>query len=160
MVRVIIKHRSPIMALLWSLAIPGFGQLYNKDYLVGLLLVFLEFIINVKANLNMAIIASFRGQYQQSAQVADCQWLLFYPCVYAFSLWHAYNRSIEINTNLDKKDVSQCLTFLNGPLIGMAMVGTLGIIYSQWGPIFGGMLGMIAGFAAGWLIDVASDKTS
>lgn len=146
------------MALLWSLAIPGFGQLYNRDYIIGLLLITLEFLINVKSGLNLTILYSFRGQLPAAIQAANIQWLLFYPCVYSFSLWQAYNRGREINAVLNETNSSDtvCKTQFNGLFVGSATIGTLGIIYSYGlGPIFGGLIGMGGGALAGFWIEKA-----
>jgi hypothetical protein len=138
------------MALLWSMTIPGFGQLYNGDYLIGVLLVVLEFAINVKANLNLAILYSFQGDCLQAAQIANAQWVLFYPCVYVFSLWQAYNQAMENNRLSQKQADDSYHTYYNGVFVGAAMVGTLGVIYSsQIGPIFGGLAGMALGALLG-----------
>lgn len=145
------------MALLWSLAIPGFGQLYNQDYLVGLVLVMLEFVINVKADLNLAIYYSFRGQFLEVDQVARIQWLLFYPCVYGFSMWHAYNRGAEINRWLGPEEAGVGIpskTHLNGCLLGFAIGGTLGVIYSFYiGPVLCGLIGGIIGATVGSIFE-------
>lgn len=141
------QNRSPIMSLLWSMAIPGFGQLYNGDYLIGLTLISLEFLINVKANLNLAILYSLRGQLSDANYIANFQWLLFYPCVYAFSLWQAYNQARENQTGI-------VTTQGNGLFIGFAMVGTLGVIFCYGlGPVWGGLLGCLGGSAIGWLAE-------
>jgi len=148
------KYRSPILSALWSVAIPGFGQLYIGDYLIGLLLVVLEFTINVKANLNLAILYSFRGQFQNSFDVADLQWILFYPCIYNYSIWQAYNRALEINHSNAEADEPFTATRYNGLFIGSAMVGTLGVIYSYIiGPIFCGLLGMVIGASLGSAVE-------
>lgn len=145
-------NRSPAVALLWSVCIPGFGQLYNRDYIIGLLLVVLEIAINVKASLNLAILYSFRGEISLAAQVADHQWLLFYPCVYAYSMWQAYHQAQILN--LETQNDNYTVSPHSGPLIGAAMGGTLGIIYLiVLGPIFGGILGMLLGTGLGWVIE-------
>lgn len=147
--------RSPTVALLWSICIPGFGQLYNRDYIIGLLLVILEFAINVKAHLNLAILYSLRGQVLLASQITDYQWLLFYPCVYAYSMWHAYNKALEIEPGqAGNQDAIQLNSRYSGHFIGSAMGGTLGIIYfTILGPIWGGILGMLLGAALGWLTE-------
>ncbi|MEA4926475.1 MAG: hypothetical protein VB084_14355 [Syntrophomonadaceae bacterium] len=148
------RYRSARMALLWSMTIPGFGQLYNGDYLVGLLLVLLEFAINVKANLNLAIFYSFQGDCLQAARIANLQWMLFYPCVYAFSLWQAYNQAMDNNRLHDKPAGTKSHTYYNGVFVGAAMIGTLGVIYSSnIGPVFGGLAGMALGALLGWGIE-------
>ncbi|NPV93329.1 MAG: hypothetical protein HPY50_21425 [Firmicutes bacterium] len=146
------KCQSPWVALLWSLAIPGFGQLYNRDYLIGLVLVALEIVINVNANLNLAILYSFRGRIAEVYQVANFQWLLFYPCVYTFSLWQAYNKALAIRQGSD-----ETAPRLSGIFLGLAMGGTLGVIYSSFiGPVFtgiaGGMVGAVIGFSFEYLV--------
>jgi len=142
------------MALLWSITIPGFGQLYNGDYVIGLVLVLLEFVINVKANLNLAILYSFRGECLQAANIANFQWVLFYPCVYCFSLWQAYNQAIETNRTNNNSTVNNYYTYYNGVFVGAAMGGTLGVIYSfSLGPILGGLAGMAAGALVGLVIE-------
>lgn len=39
---------NPKERLLWSIALPGFGQFLNKKYLKGIVFVFLEFLVNVQ----------------------------------------------------------------------------------------------------------------
>ncbi|WP_423751949.1 DUF5683 domain-containing protein [Heliobacterium chlorum] len=47
------------MAALWSTVIPGFGQIYNREYLKGFILIFLEILINNFSNLNESIFLRF-----------------------------------------------------------------------------------------------------
>lgn len=151
-----IKYRSPLMAALWSVAIPGFGQLYVGDYLIGVLLVVSELIINVKAGLNLSILYSFRGQLQNASDVANFQWILFYPCLYTYSIWQAYNKAMEINHGLSHVEEDKILTNTqyNGFFLGSAMGGTLGVIYSYGiGPIFCGILGGVIGGLLGSVIE-------
>ncbi|MCG9966669.1 hypothetical protein L9W92_01180 [Pelotomaculum terephthalicicum JT] len=126
------KYRSPLMSALWSIAIPGFGQLYIGDYLIGVLLVVLELIISVKASINLSILYSLRGQFQNASGVVNFQWMLFYPCIYAYSIWQAYNRAMEINHGLSQAEKGRIFTNTqyNGFFVGSAMGGTLGVIYS------------------------------
>ena len=118
---------------LWSIAIPGFGQLMNKRYLKGIVLITLEFIINAKANINTAIVLSFLGKTQQAVEEVNYQWLMFYPCVYLFSIWDAYKDGSE------EKD--KPLLFL--PYAIAAYVETIGVIYSKVFRIYGTLLGPI-----------------
>ncbi|OPX83584.1 MAG: hypothetical protein A4E53_04531 [Pelotomaculum sp. PtaB.Bin104] len=145
-----------MLSALWSIAIPGFGQLYIGDYLIGVLLVILEVLINVKASLNLSILYSFRGQFQNAIDGANLQWMLFYPCIYAFSIWQAYNRALEINRGPGQVEEGKIIanTKYNGLFIGVAMGGTLGVIYScRIGPIFCGILGGVIGGLLGSFIE-------
>jgi hypothetical protein len=76
--------------LLWSIALPGFGQLLNRKYIKGLVFIFLEFLINVLANFNSIIMYSFNGEIERSFLEANYLWLMFYPCLFFFSMWDAF----------------------------------------------------------------------
>jgi hypothetical protein len=144
------------MSALWSIAIPGFGQLYLGDYLIGVLLVISEFVINVKAGLNLSILYSFRGQFQYASDATNFQWILFYPCIYAYSVWQAYNRALEINCGLGQAEESKIFanTKYSGFFFGFATGGTLGVIYSfRIGPIFCGITGGLIGGLIGSVIE-------
>jgi hypothetical protein len=77
-------------ALFWSIALPGFGQFLNGKYIKGVILIFLEFLVNDQANFNEVIILSFHGEIEKAIIQADYQWLMFYPCLYFFAIWDAF----------------------------------------------------------------------
>ncbi|MGM8216333.1 hypothetical protein ACLIA0_12250 [Bacillaceae bacterium W0354] len=135
--------------LFWSIAFPGFGQLLNKHIIKGLSLILLEFVVNVQSKFNLAIIYSFSGEIEQAAQVADYQWLLFYPCIYFFGIWDAY-----------KCASGEPEPFMFFPFVFSAYFVTVGLIYSSTtkvlgtniGPVFLPMLFLIPGVAIGFFI--------
>ncbi|RKD31970.1 hypothetical protein BET03_11840 [Thermohalobacter berrensis] len=118
---------------LWSIAIPGFGQLLNGKYIKGLVLITLEFFVNVNANLNTVIISSFYGNTLKAIREADYQWLMFYPCLYMFAIWDTYTDGSDI-----KEELSSSVPFALG-----AYFGTIGVIYSKTFSIGGILLGPI-----------------
>ena len=122
---------------------------------MGLTLLVLEFVINARSNLNLAIYHSFRGSFPQVYQVSNVQWLLFYPCVYAFAAWQAFNKAFEINNNLNNEDNEpNRRTRLNGFFAGFAMGGTLGVIFNgSIGYILSGILGGFTGAIIGLMIE-------
>jgi len=135
--------------LFWSIAFPGFGQLLNRRYFKAFLLVILEFVINVKGNVNVVIIHSFLGEMQAAIDQADYAWLMFYPCIYLFAIWDAYR---------DAGGGDQPFIYI--PFVFAAYFGTIGVIYSSIftvfgysiGPIFLSIIGMIIGYGIGLLI--------
>ncbi|MFC7686992.1 hypothetical protein [Ureibacillus sp. GCM10028918] len=137
--------------ILWSIALPGFGQLLNGRFLKGLLLIVLEILINVQSNLNNSIIYSFQGEIQLAIDQTNYQWLMFYPCLYMFSIWDAY-REAEGETSP--------YSFI--PFVFSAYFGTIGVIYSsslmvfgvQFGPVFLPILFLILGIGIGVLIKI------
>lgn len=138
--------------LFWSIALPGFGQILNGKFMKGIVLIFLEFLINVKASLNVVIVYSFHGEIDKAIGHADYQWLMFYPCVYMFAIWDAY------------RDAGGSRPYGFLPFVFAAYFGTIGVIYSSlflgpiWLPIVCLILGSLVGFLAKKLCLYAMSK--
>jgi len=138
-----------IEKILWSIALPGFGQILNRKYFKGLLLIVLELLINVQSNLNEIIIWSFHGDTQLAVEQTNFRWLMFYPCIYIFAIWDAYR---------DAQDRTTPFAFL--PFVCSAYFGTIGVIYSPTlkimgillGPIWLSILFLVVGLGMGILI--------
>lgn len=135
--------------LLWSIALPGFGHLLNGKYIKGIVLIFLEFLVNVMGNFNQVIVLSFHGQIQEAIQHTNYQWLMFYPCLYFFAIWDAYK---------DAGGGEKPFAYL--PLAFTAYFVTVGLIFSpvftifgiKFGPIWLPMLSVPVGLGVGALI--------
>ena len=123
---------NPYEKLLWSIALPGFGQLLNRKYIKGILFILLEFVINVQANFNEIIMLSFQGDIEKAIVQADYQWLLFYPCLYFYAMWDAYK---------DSGGGKEPFSFL--PFVFSAYLVTVGCMYSSIFRIFGILLGPV-----------------
>lgn len=121
-----------IEKILWSIAFPGFGQILNGHLIKGFVLLGLEFLINVHSNLNLAIISSFQGNIQMAVSKTNYEWLMFYPCIYVFSIWDAYKNAHGENAPF---------AFL--PFVCAAYLGTIGVIYSSTFKPMGAFLGPI-----------------
>lgn len=123
---------NPLEVLFWSIAFPGFGQFLNGKFLKGFVLLNLEFVINTQSNLNTIIILSFRGNIQRAIEQTNYQWLMFYPCVYLFSIWDAYR---------DSGGGRESYSFI--PFVFSAYFGTIEVTYSTDIKIFGALLGPV-----------------
>lgn len=138
------KHE-PSEIIFWSIALPGFGQLLNRKYAKGFLLITLEVLINVKGNINLIIMYSFLGEMEGAIQHGNFLWVMFYPCVYLFAIWDAFRDSLE-----------QIKPYSYLPFVFSAYFGTIGVIYSvrlDWiGPVFLPILSMILGLLIGGII--------
>lgn len=124
--------RSILEKLIWSIALPGFGQFLNRKYFKGTVLLILEFVINIQANFNQIILMSFHGEIVDAVKYADYQWLMFYPCVYFFSMWDA------VKDAGGGKDPISAL-----PYAFAAFLVTVGLIFSSKLVIFGVLLGPV-----------------
>lgn len=158
-----LEYKQPIAALLWSLTIPGFGQFYNKQIGLGIILVIWELTINQFSSLNLAIYHSFQWEYLLAHDVINYQWGLYYPSVWAFSMWQAYNKSLSINKQISgehNKQIPSLTGFYFGSVIGMNF-GIYGHIHfvdvTNWfaflaSPVFSGLLmGITFAFSGHWL---------
>jgi hypothetical protein len=126
------KKDKIIESIVWSIALPGFSQLLNGRFIKGILFVGLEFIINVMANFNEMIRLSFLGSIEDVVSHTNYQWLMFYPCLYFFSMWDAFK-----DAGGGKKPYSYL------PFVSSALLVTVGIIYSAQTKIFGIVLGSV-----------------
>jgi hypothetical protein len=117
---------------MWSIALPGFGQYLNGKYFKGTILLILEFLINVQAHFNQIILLSFHGEISDAIKHADYQWLMFYPCLYFFSMWDAVN---------DAGGWKDPYSFL--PYVFATFFVTVGLIFSSNLTIFGVLLGPV-----------------
>ncbi len=121
-------YQSPYAAMLWSLVLPGFGQLYNKDYVIGFVLLVLEFLVNLKSDLNITLLYSFMGNLQASHQSVDYGWGLFYPSIYGFAIWQAFNSAKASNRRAAGKEAEQ-RTYLTGFAIGLTIGMDFGLFW-------------------------------
>ncbi|MFK9093758.1 hypothetical protein [Bacillus salipaludis] len=125
-------NRNPFEKLMWSIALPGFGQYLNGKYFKGTVLLILEFLINVQANFNQVILLSFHGEIGDAIKHAEYQWLMFYPCLYFFSMWDAVK---------DAGGGKDPYSFL--PYVFAAFFVTVGLIFSSNLMILGVLLGPV-----------------
>jgi hypothetical protein len=142
-------NKNVLQKLLWSIALPGFGQFLNGKYFKGTVLLILEFLINLKGNFNGIILLSFHGEIQNAIEKAEYHWLMFYPCLYFFSIWDAAK---------DAGGEKDPFSFL--PYVFTAFSVTVGVIYSAnltifellLGPVFLPMVFVIPGILCGMII--------
>jgi hypothetical protein len=144
--------------LLWSVALPGFGQLLNKNYVKGILLIFLEFLINIHSNFNQIIMLSFHGKIQESIRITDYAWLMFYPCVYMFAIWDAVRGA---RGELSSLAYLPCVCSAYSITIGVIFSDTFKIFGVLWGPVWLPILFCFLGIGLGLLLKyILSHKTN
>ena len=96
------------------------------------------------------------AQPQKAHEVLNFKWALFYPSVYAFSMWHAYNRAVYMNRALKEKGVlaPKKITHYNGLFMGFLLGLFFGIQWCFGGsPTSGGVSLGLAGALVGLLIE-------
>ena len=78
------------IAALFSMLMPGFGQIYNQQFLKGIIFVLFEHFDNMLGKINEAIQLDFNGLHQQAVEVIVYDGTLFYPGFYAYAVWDAW----------------------------------------------------------------------
>ncbi|MGG3471098.1 DUF5683 domain-containing protein [Neobacillus pocheonensis] len=153
------QYKSPNAAMMWSLVLPGLGQLYNKDYLIGFALIGLEFVVNLNSNLNLSLISTFIGDIHSAHHIINYSWGLFYPSIYGFAIWQAFNSAKANNDKMAGKEAER-RTYFSGFFIGLVIGMDFGLFWHDSGfiihhqatrfldyPVFNGIVfGLILGF--------------
>nr|WP_181396145.1 hypothetical protein [Cytobacillus oceanisediminis] len=142
-------NKSILEKLMWSIALPGFGQYLNGKYFKGTVLLILEFLINVQSNFNQVILLSFHGEIVDAINNTNYQWLMFYPCLYFFSIWDSVK---------DAGGGKDPYSFF--PYVFAAFFVTVGLIFSSsltifgllWGPVWLPMLFVLPGIIIGFIV--------
>ena len=144
-------NKSAFEKLLWSIALPGFGQLLNQKYLKGVLFIFLEFLVNSQSHFNDAIFFSFHGDIRTAIERTNYQWLMFYPCLYFFAMWDAVR---EANGERENSSLLYLPFVFSGYFVtvGLMLSNSLTVFGVLLGPVFLPMLFVIPGITTGIII--------
>ncbi|MCM3114172.1 hypothetical protein M3610_02555 [Neobacillus sp. MER 74] len=143
------KKMSKLEAVFWNIAFPGFSQLLMGQYIKGILFVTLEVMINSNSHFNSAIMYSFLGEINNAEKVLNYQWLMFYPCVYLFSLWDGYRSAMPENEKYSFFPFVFGAYFVT---VGLMVSPKVTIFQIHPGPVFLPMLFLIPGLLIGFLI--------
>lgn len=110
--------RNPYIVAWWSAAFPGFGHLLLFKYLRGFVLFGWEMVVNLNANINLAIIYTFIGEFEKAKTVLDPRWMMLYLPVYFFAIWDSYRTTVDMNkiTLLAQRENHRFNSFLIGAL--------------------------------------------
>lgn len=93
----LLHMKNPWVTSWWSAAFPGYGFIALGSYIKGFLLVVWEFVVNVNAKLNLAIVYSFTGRFEQAKEVLDLNWFILYVAAYIISIWMTYGLTVDLN---------------------------------------------------------------
>lgn len=140
---------SKLEAVLWNIAFPGFSQLILGQYIKGILFVALEVMINAMSHFNMGIMYSFLGEIDKAEAVINYQWLMFYPCVYMFSMWDGYRTAMPEN---EKNSFLPFVFSAYFVTVGLMLSPKITIFKIHPGPVFLPMLFLIPGLLVGFVI--------
>lgn len=96
-----LDKRSPYNAFLWSLLVPGGGQLYIHRIITAAFVIIWWVVVCTMSKLLPAIHFSFLGQIQEAKSILNVHWIMNAPSVWIFSIYDAYINTLENNKLYD-----------------------------------------------------------
>ncbi|UFU00080.1 hypothetical protein KO561_03700 [Radiobacillus kanasensis] len=109
-----------IIAALFSLLMPGFGQIYNREFLKGIIFIVFEHFDNMYGKINKSIHLDFNGSHQEALDTVVHDVMLFYPGFYVYAVWDAWFYA--------KSGANKTTTAI--PFLVGGFLGELGAIFS------------------------------
>jgi hypothetical protein len=98
-----LDKRNPIMSIIWSLFMPGLGQLYIHRIIGAFFIVIWTVVFFYYSHLLEAISLLFLGGIQKATNVLNSEWLLFFPSLYGFATYDAYINTVKNNKLVEKE---------------------------------------------------------
>ena len=92
-----LDKRNPVMSIMWSLFMPGLGQLHIHRILSAFFSLTWTIIFLYYSKALIAIQYLFQGNIAYSTKVIDRQWLLFVPSMWGFAVYDSYVNTVENN---------------------------------------------------------------
>ncbi|MGV3465618.1 MAG: hypothetical protein ACO1OT_10030 [Heyndrickxia sp.] len=74
----------------FSMLMPGFGQVYNRQFVKGVFFIVIELLENIFGRINKAIQLDFNGMHQEALNIVSYDYMLFYPGFYVYAVWDAW----------------------------------------------------------------------
>jgi hypothetical protein len=98
-----LDKRNPVMAVVWSLFVPGLGQLYIHRIVSAFIGIVWTVVFFYFSHGLEALTYLFMGDIKKSTSAINPEWLLFLPSLYGFSLYDSYINTVENNKLYDKE---------------------------------------------------------
>ncbi len=104
-----LDKRYPLLAVMWSLFIPGLGQLYIHRILTAVFVIVWLVVFFYYSHIQEAVVLLFLGKVKEATSVLKPEWLLFIPSHYGFAVYDSYINTVE-NNKLFEKELRHHLT--------------------------------------------------
>ncbi|MEN8702166.1 hypothetical protein [Bacillus infantis] len=98
-----LDKRNPVMAAIWSLFVPGLGQLYIHRIVSAFFAIIWTVVFFYYSHGLEALSYLFMGDIKKSTSVISPEWLLFFPSLYGFAFFDSYINTVENNKLYDKE---------------------------------------------------------
>jgi len=98
-----LDKRNPVMAIIWSLFVPGLGQLYIHRIVTAFFVIIWCVVFFYYSRALEGISLLFLGEIAKATSVVNPEWLLFFPSLYGFAVFDAYINTVENNKLYEKE---------------------------------------------------------
>lgn len=98
-----LDKRNPILSIIWSLFIPGLGQLYIHRIMTAIFVIIGLVIFYYYSHALEAVSLLFLGKLKEATSVLKPEWLLFIPSHYGFAVFDSYINTVENNKLFEKE---------------------------------------------------------
>lgn len=96
-----LDKRSPWVSVMWSLLVPGAGELYIHRLVTASFVIVWWIVICYYSKLLPSIHYTLLGDFEMAKSVLDKHWFLNIPSVYFFAMYDAYINTVENNKLYD-----------------------------------------------------------
>lgn len=93
----------PWVSAMWSLLIPGSGQLYTNRIISATFLVICWIVVCYYSKILPSFQYTLLGDFAQAKSVLNMQWYLNIPSLYIFAMYDAYSCSVTVNSLFDSE---------------------------------------------------------
>ncbi|WP_223594730.1 hypothetical protein [Neobacillus bataviensis] len=104
-----LDKRNPVVAVMWSMFIPGLGQLYIHRILTAIFLIVWLVVFHYQSHFAEGILLLILGKVKEATSALKPEYLLFMPSLFGFAAYDAYVNTIE-NNKLFERDLRNHLT--------------------------------------------------
>lgn len=98
-----LDKRTPWVALVWSIIMPGMGQLYVHRIAIAFYVLAGWILISYQSHSLEAIHYTLIGEFAKATTVLNPEWLLFLPSIIFFAVYDTYISAVENNNLFDKE---------------------------------------------------------
>ncbi|TVY08803.1 hypothetical protein [Paenibacillus cremeus] len=110
-----LDKRKPIMSVLWSLFMPGLGQLHIHRILTAFFSLVWTIIFLYFSKTLVAVHHLFLGEIAHATEVLDKQWLLYMPSMWGFAVFDSYMNTVENNKLFDSEQKTHLIKKFQNP---------------------------------------------
>jgi TM2 domain-containing membrane protein YozV len=110
-----LDKRSPTMSVIWSMFMPGLGQLHLHRIVTAFFSLVWTIIFLYFSKTLIAVQLLFNGDIQQSTQALDMQWLMYMPSMWGFAIYDSYVNTVENNKLFDTEQQDYLLRNFRSP---------------------------------------------